>query len=97
MSVSKLYLNVPYAQKDEAKGLGARWDPAAKKWYIPAGKDIAAFAKWHRENDITPESDTDKSRQRAKLIAAGNAEVGVFTYPTIDQFSAYNGETPPWD
>jgi ribonuclease HI len=30
----KIYLNVPYAEKDKAKADGARWDPNAKKWYI---------------------------------------------------------------
>ena len=29
----KTYLNVPFAQKDFAKELGARWDPKMKKWY----------------------------------------------------------------
>ncbi len=31
---SKIYLNVPYEEKDKAKALGARWDKNAKKWYI---------------------------------------------------------------
>jgi len=31
---NKIYLNVAYANKDEAKVLGARWDPSKKKWYI---------------------------------------------------------------
>ena len=26
-------LRVPYSEKDEAKALGARWDPSMKKWY----------------------------------------------------------------
>jgi len=26
---------VPYAEKDEAKALGARWDPQARRWYDP--------------------------------------------------------------
>ena len=43
-----IYLDVPFAQKDQAKSLGARWDGAAKKWYIPdhleAEKDN--FALW---------------------------------------------------
>jgi ribonuclease HI len=30
----KIYLNVSFAQKDHAKGLGAKWDPVKKKWYI---------------------------------------------------------------
>ncbi len=27
-------IDVPYAEKDEAKGMGARWDPAGKTWYV---------------------------------------------------------------
>jgi hypothetical protein len=29
------YLYVPYDEKDEARALGARWDPSVKKWYVP--------------------------------------------------------------
>ena len=29
----KIYLNVKYEEKDEAKLLGAKWDPKKKKWY----------------------------------------------------------------
>jgi hypothetical protein len=31
----RIYLDVPYAEKDAAKALGARWDSAAKRWYDP--------------------------------------------------------------
>ena len=31
----RIYLNVPYEEKEEAKKLGARWDQGNKKWYIP--------------------------------------------------------------
>jgi hypothetical protein len=41
-----LYLKVPFAEKDEAKALGARWDAAKKKWYVPAGKDSEQFSRW---------------------------------------------------
>lgn len=40
------FLVVPFAEKDEAKALGARWDAASRKWYVPSGKDAAAFARW---------------------------------------------------
>jgi hypothetical protein len=43
---SVLYLKVPFAEKDEAKALGARWDAAKKKWYVPAGKDPELFSQW---------------------------------------------------
>jgi len=41
-----LLLNVPYAEKDEARALGARWNPVKKRWYVPDGVDAAPFAKW---------------------------------------------------
>ncbi|UNM97223.1 DUF5710 domain-containing protein [Ignatzschineria rhizosphaerae] len=30
----KLYLNVPFAEKEEAKRLGARWNPELKLWFV---------------------------------------------------------------
>lgn len=40
------YLTVPFAEKDEAKKLGARWDAAKKKWYVPQGVELDAFSRW---------------------------------------------------
>lgn len=39
-------LEVPFAEKEEAKLLGAWWDPDIKKWFVPAGKNAAPFARW---------------------------------------------------
>jgi hypothetical protein len=39
-------LEVPFAEKDEAKSLGARWDPASKVWFVPAGLNPNAFQRW---------------------------------------------------
>lgn len=39
-------LKVPFAEKDEAKQLGARWDATKKKWYVPLGTDLAPFSRW---------------------------------------------------
>ena len=33
-ATAKIYLNVPFAKKDEAKELGAKWDASKKKWYV---------------------------------------------------------------
>ncbi len=43
-------LNVPFMEKDEAKRLGARWNSAAKRWYIPNGVDPKPFARWLLED-----------------------------------------------
>lgn len=39
-------LNVPYAEKDEAKRLGAKWDATRKKWYVPDGVNAEPFSRW---------------------------------------------------
>jgi hypothetical protein len=42
-----IYLNVSFADKDEAKTLGARWDRTRKKWYIDTQQvTTEAFSKW---------------------------------------------------
>ncbi len=41
-----LILDVPFAQKDKAKAIGAKWDADKKKWYVPHGLDIKLFEAW---------------------------------------------------
>ena len=43
------FLNVPYAEKDEARALGARWNPGRKRWYVPTGVALDPFQKWLKE------------------------------------------------
>lgn len=42
----RINLTVPFAQKDEAKRLGARWDGQQRVWYVPDGVDPTLFGKW---------------------------------------------------
>jgi hypothetical protein len=44
--VSRIILNVPRAEKDRAKDLGAKWDAVQKKWYIPDGIEPWPFEPW---------------------------------------------------
>jgi hypothetical protein len=41
-----VFLDVPYSEKDEVKRLGARWNPAERKWYVPEGRSLEPFTKW---------------------------------------------------
>lgn len=34
------YLNVPFREKEEAKKMGARWDPERKKWYVMVPSNV---------------------------------------------------------
>ena len=90
MSDSKTYLNVPYAQKDAAKALGARWDPANKKWYVQGSVDINLFSAW------LPVASNSSETVSVKPVQSNDIGQGVITYPVDTAFVAYNGDTPPW-
>ena len=96
-----MYLNVPFAQKDAAKALGARWDAANKKWYVPADKDSALFAQWQAQAGASAVAAASKPKTRAASIKTGssanNAAPGVITHAADKDFVAYNGDEPPWD
>ncbi len=41
-----LIIEVPFAEKDEAKSLGAKWNPELKKWYVEERQNYYKFEKW---------------------------------------------------
>ena len=45
---AKTYINVAYKDRELAKRLGARWDPAVKRWYCPADSTLALIYKWRK-------------------------------------------------
>ena len=53
-SSSKVYLNVPFPAKERAKGLGARWDPVVRKWYVSERSPLEPFLEW-----LPPEAPRD--------------------------------------
>ena len=51
MAISRIWLDVPFGEKDEAKAHGARWDPDARRWYAPRA-DMAGLAPWLARPDV---------------------------------------------
>ncbi len=42
----RINLVTSFAEKDQAKALGARWDAVRKQWYIVDVADLAPFMRW---------------------------------------------------
>ena len=42
---TRRFIEVKFSEKDEAKQLGARWEPTVGKWYVPAGLNRKLF-RW---------------------------------------------------
>lgn len=57
INTKKIYLNVPYSEKEDAKEGGARWHPYKKLWFIIPQEvmDIDYFSQWQRDTDDEPE------------------------------------------
>jgi hypothetical protein len=68
-----IILKVPYAEKDRAKALGARWNNERKVWYVPEGHPSAPFEEWMT------------SPLAASL--AGDTAVRKVSKPKIDSYS----------
>jgi hypothetical protein len=43
---TRVVLSVPFAEKDQAKTLGARWNRDHKQWWIPSTFDSTPFLRW---------------------------------------------------
>ncbi len=91
MASSKTYLNVPYAEKDAAKALGAKWDSTKKKWYAPKNGELSTFKKWHTKVGASASTKTTKAS------TSGSSLKGVITYAKDKGFIAYSGDQPPWE
>ena len=53
----RTYLAVPYAERHEAKALGARWDAVKKAWYVGPEADRGKIAKWEPKHQPAPTLD----------------------------------------
>ncbi|MDT4839796.1 DNA primase TraC [compost metagenome] len=61
----RIDLTVPFAEKNEAKRLGARWDAERKLWYVPDGLDAGVFKCWlPSEPDISVRSRETPEKSR---------------------------------
>jgi exodeoxyribonuclease VII large subunit len=45
-NATRVDLKVPFAEKDQAKVQGARWDQANQTWYAPPGTDLKNLERW---------------------------------------------------
>ena len=54
----RLWLDVPYGEKDAAKSAGARWDPDIRRWYAPQEALLPRLTRWEsRIPELLPGED----------------------------------------
>jgi len=79
----RVYMDVPFADKDVACDLGARWDPRVRKWYDPSA-DKRLTRSWQQVHVPHEEDEQDnvpleahtyikvpfREKEQAELLAA---------------------------
>lgn len=43
---ARFYINCPFAEKDDAKAIGGKWDPDKEKWYFTVPEKAPQFMRW---------------------------------------------------
>ena len=80
ITLTDVYIEVPFYEKEEAKELGAKWDRSVKHWYVPQGVDLNLFEKWKKAdiaaNRINAEAEKIK-RNSLNRMAANKAKETV--------------------
>ena len=89
-------LKVPFAEKDAAKALGARWDAANKLWYVMDKPDMAPFAKWSPK-PRDPAMLTTSAAPARPATKIPTASTGVRVVGSLYREVACNCACPPWE
>lgn len=87
-------LKVPFAEKDQAKKLGARWDAARKIWYVDGDVDLAPFAKWSpTPHDGTGPATSPQKKPSAKIDQSEGHRIVGSKYVAVPRVC----ECLPWE
>jgi hypothetical protein len=90
-----IMLKVPYAEKDEAKALGARWNKDSKLWYVPDGVDAAPFQRWLLKG--VPPPAPGKPGSKPSAAAAGRVDSYVGKQVVGARYVALDHECNPFE
>lgn len=77
LAQTKTFIAVPYAEKEQAKRLGAEWDKEARSWFVPEGADLLPFTQWRERpqekapTGLSPEAEFAERLREAGLILDG--------------------------
>ena len=75
-SLPRTYFYVPYRQKDEARSLGASYDPSEKLWFVAGSDDVLKkFDKWLDPKIVTALEISTDSAIDAPAVSQSSKEI----------------------
>ena len=67
----KIYLNVPFEEKDQVKALGAKWDWDEKKWYFTDENKRDLFLPWLPKPSLNLDDLSDEQKRFVDIVKKG--------------------------
>jgi conjugative relaxase-like TrwC/TraI family protein len=83
MAEEREYLVVPYAERDQAKALGAKWDWREKLWYIGPESERDPLTRWLPENIPAAREPVDPREEFAAVLRNLGADL-TGDHPVMD-------------
>lgn len=68
ISDTRINLNVPFVEKDQAKARGARWDRDNQTWYAPPGTNLENLRRWLPNGAFQDKSDPTRRKDAEKGV-----------------------------
>jgi putative DNA primase/helicase len=94
---AKVFLDVPYKQKEVVKALGAKWDRGAQLWFIPAGVDPGPLVPWTKVAPLAGPGSGNKVDAVALADSQGNDDRRVFLAVPYRQRAPAKSAGAKWD
>ena len=86
---NRIYLEVPFEEKDEAKALGARWDGAKKLWWCHSENYAGGLTRWkpaHRQREYPTLRDVLEYAERIHLERfLGTDQKAIFALKVLNK------------
>jgi len=99
MRSMRINLVTPFAEKDAAKALGARWDSAKKTWYIQNVADLAPFRRWIPANGPAPTTELANppaAAPRRATVASASSSTGGTVTRSVTELPHCGCDVLPW-
>lgn len=97
----RIDLATPFAEKDAAKALGARWDSARKTWYVQDMDDLTPFQRWIPAPTGAPASgEAPVSRRlpaRAAAVPAASSNSNGTITQSVTVLTHCGCDVLPWE
>lgn len=94
----RINLVTPFAEKDAAKALGARWDSTKKLWYIVDVADLTPFLRWIPNLEAATQESVGSDAQATRPAEAGQIRRSARVITTSAVAVAHCGcKVRPWE